>query len=325
MMRRREFVTLGGAAAAWPLAARAQQAKLPVIGYFGTTAEKDANRLRAFRQGLGETGFAEGRNVAIDYRAVGSPPPGVPELAPDLIRRKVSVIVGTAPTASRVKALTTTIPIVFWSVADPVQVGLVPNLNRPGGNVTGVISMGTEVGGKQMSLMHELLPTAVRYAFLVNPAGFVVGGPLEKEMQAVAGGLGARVEILAPGTIDEIDRAFASLAQKKTEAVFVAPGVFFTNRRVQFAILATRYAIPAIYGYRDFVEVGGLMSYGSSEVDMHRQMGVYAGRILKGEKPGDLPVLRPTKFELVINIETAKALGLAVPPTLLAIADEVIE
>jgi putative ABC transport system substrate-binding protein len=246
-------------------------------------------------------------------------------LVADLIRRRVSVFVATGPVAARINALTSTIPIVFWSVADPVQVGLVPNLNRPGGNVTGVISMGTEVGGKQVSLMHELLPAAVRYAFLVNANGFVVGGPLEKEMQALAGGLGAQIELLTPSTVGEIDDAFASLAQRRTEALFVAPGVFFTNRRVQFATLATHYAIPTIYGYRDFVEVGGLMSYGASEVDMHRQMGVYAGRVLKGERPGDLPVLRPTKFELAINVTTAKALGLTLPSTLLAIADEVIE
>jgi putative ABC transport system substrate-binding protein len=326
MMQRRDFITLlGGAAAAWPLAARAQQAAVPMVAYLGSMAEADVSRLRALREGLGEAGFAEGRNVRIEYRGVGVPATRVREVAADLIRQKASVIVGSSPTAAVVKEVTSTVPIVFWSVPDPVQVGLVASLNRPGGNVTGVSGMGTEIGGKQLGLMHELLPSAARYALLINPAGFVVGGPLEKEMQSVAEGLGAQVEVLTPGTIAEIDSAFASLARRRTDAVFVAPGRFFTDRRAQFATLATRYGIPAMYGYRDFVEIGGLMSYGASETDMHRQMGVYVGRILKGEKPADLPVLRPTKFELTINLTTAKALGLDVPPTLLAIADEVIE
>jgi putative ABC transport system substrate-binding protein len=324
-MNRRDTIALLGGAAAWPLAARAQQPAMPMIGYLGSMAGADVSRLRAFRQGLGEAGFAEGRDVTIEYRETSAGDPRLPELAADLIRRHASVIVAAAPSAAKVKALTSAIPIVFWSVVDPVQVGLVASLNRPGANVTGAISMSTEIGGKQLSLMHELLPSAVRYALLVNSNGLVIGGPLEKEMQSVAGGLGAQMEVLKAGTIGEIDNTFASLAQKRTEALFVGPGVFFTNRRVQFATLATRYAIPTIYYLRDFAEVGGLMSYGASETDMHRQMGLYAGRILKGEKPADLPVLRPTKFELVINAGTAKALGLAIPPTLLAIADEVIE
>jgi putative ABC transport system substrate-binding protein len=309
----------------WPVTARAQQA-IPVIGYLGSMAEADVNRLRAFRQGLGEAGFAEGRNVTIEYRGTASADPRLPELAADLIRRQASVIVANVPVATRVKAVTSTIPIMFWGVVDPVQVGLVASLNRPGANVTGVISMGSEIGGKQLSLMHELLPSAVRYALLVNSNGLVIGGPLEKEMQSVAGGLGGQLEVLgAAPTIGEIDNAFASLAQKRTEALVVAPGTFFTNRRVQFATLATRYAIPTIYYLRDFVEVGGLMSYGASETDIHRQLGLYAGRVLKGEKSADLPVLRPTKFELVINLKTAKALGLTIPETLLATADEVIQ
>jgi putative ABC transport system substrate-binding protein len=325
-MRRREFMTLvGGAAAAWPLAAHAQKPALPVIGYLGSTAEADVNRLRAFRQGLGEAGFAEGRNLTIEYRGTASGDPRLPELAADLIRRQVSVIVANEPVAARVKTATSTIPIVFWGVVDPVQVGLVASLNRPGANLTGVISMGSEIGGKQLSLMHELLPSAARYALLVNSNSLVIGGPLEKEMQSVAGGLGGQMEVLKAGTIGEIDNAFAGLAQKRTEALFIAPGTLFTNRRVQFATLATRYAIPTIYYLRDFVEVGGLMSYGASETEIHRLMGLYAGRVLKGEKPGDLPVLRPTRFELVINLGTARALGLTVPPTLQAIADEVIE
>jgi putative ABC transport system substrate-binding protein len=335
-VRRRDFITLLGGSAAWPLAARAQQQRAqPAVGYLGATAETDANRLRALREGLGEAGFAEGRNVRIEYRGTQvlgervarARDARVSELASDLIRKQVSVIVADSPTiAANAKAVTSTIPIVFWSVVDPVQVGLVASLNRPGANVTGIISMGSEIGGKQLSLMHELLPSAVRYALLLSSQGLVFGGPLEKEMQSVAAGLGGQIEVLGVATVGEIDDAFASLAQKRTEALFVGPGgSFFTDRRVQFATLATRYAVPTIYSHRDFVEAGGLMSYGASETDIHRQMGVYAGRILKGEKPADLPVLRPTKFELAINVTTAKALGLTVPSTLLAIADAVIE
>jgi putative tryptophan/tyrosine transport system substrate-binding protein len=324
-MRRREFITLlGGAAASWPLVARAQQPVVPVIGYVGSIAEADANRLRAFRQGLGEAGFAEGRNVTIEYRWTGTTPAWA-ELVTDLIRRQVSIIVAVAPVAAAAKAATNTIPIVFWGAPDPVQVGLVASLNRPGANVTGVISMGTETGGKLLSIMHELLPSAVRYALLVYSHGLVIGGLLEKEMQSVVGGLGGQIEILAAGTIGEIDRTFASLVEKRIEALFVAPSVFFTNRRVQLATLAMRLAIPTFYVSRDYVEVGGLMSYGASEADIHRQVGLRVGRILKGEKPADLPVLRPTKFELVINLPTARTLGLTVPPSLLATADEVIE
>jgi putative tryptophan/tyrosine transport system substrate-binding protein len=321
-MRRRQFIAGLGSAATWPLAAQAQQPTMPVIGYLGSMAEADVNRLHAFRQGLGEAGFAEGRNVTIEYRAA----PGaarVPELAAALIRRQVSVIVGSALAAARVQPLTNTVPIVFWSIVDPVQVGLVTSLNRPGANLTGVITMGTDIVGKQLSLMRELLPSAKRYALLVSGGLYVE--PLEKEMRSLVEGVGGQTEVLNAGTIGEIDNAFASRPQKGTEALFVAPSPFLTNRRVQIATLATRYAIPTIHGNRDFVEVGGLMSYGASETDVHRQMGAYVGRVLKGEKPADLPVLRPTKFELVINLTTARAIGLTVPPTMLAIADEVIE
>jgi putative ABC transport system substrate-binding protein len=323
-VRRREFMLLGGAAAAWPVAARAQQPRLPVIGYLSRMADADVNRLRPFREGLGEAGFVEGRNVRIEYRTTAPGARGVPELAADFIRQRVSVIVAQAPAALAAKAVTSTVPIVFWAVVDPVQIGLVASLNRPGGNVTGVITMGTEIAGKQLSLIHELLPSAKRYALLVSATG-LYGAPLAKEMQPLAEGLGGQIEVLTANTIGEIDNAFASLAQKQTDALFVAPGPFLTDRRVQIATLATRYAIPTIYGNRDPVEVGGLMSYGASEADIIRQMGVYVGRVLKGEKPADLPVLRPTKFELVINLSSARALGLTVPPTLLAIANEVIE
>jgi putative tryptophan/tyrosine transport system substrate-binding protein len=237
----------------------------------------------------------------------------------------VSAIIAISPTAAAVKALTGTIPIVFWGAPDPVQVGLVASLNRPGGNVTGVIDMGTELGGKRLSFMHELLPKARRYALVVNPNGLIVGGPLEKEMQSVGAGLGVQVEVRTAGSIPEVDSTFASLAERRIEGLFVSPDVFFMNRRVQFATLAARYAIPTMYSDRGFVEVGGLISYASDDAELHRQVGIYAGRILRGEKPAELPVLRPTKFELVINAGTAKALGITVPPVLLAIADEVID
>jgi putative ABC transport system substrate-binding protein len=245
-------------------------------------------------------------------------------LAADLIRRQASVIVAVSPSAVAAKAETSAIPIIFWGAPDPVQLGLVSSLNRPGANVTGVITMGTEIGGKWLSLMHELLPSATRLALIVYPYGSVIGGPLEKELQSAAVGLGAQIEVLTAGTISEIDTAFASLVQKRTEALFIAPSVFLNSRRLQFATLATRHAIPTLTENRNYVEVGGLMSYGAVD-DIHRQVGLYAGRILKGEKPGDLPVVRASKFELVINLSTAKALGLTVPQTLLATADEVIE
>jgi putative ABC transport system substrate-binding protein len=323
-MNRRDLVTLIGGAAAWPVAARAQQGAMPVIGYLGSTAEADVNRLRAFRQGLGEAGFVEGRNVTTDYRETGTPGAQAAAVA-DLARPPVSIIVAVAPAAAAAKAATSAIPILFWGAPDPVQVGLVASLNRPGANVTGVISMSTEIGSKQLSLMHELLPSAVRYALLEYPNGLVIGGPLAEEMRSGAAGLGGQIEVLTAGTVAEIDSAFASLAQKRTEALFIAPSVFLANRRVQLVTLARRHAIPTMYVNRESVEIGGLMSYGAREADMHRQVGVYAGRILKGEQPADLPVLRPTKFELVINLGTARALGVTVPPTLLAIADEVIE
>jgi putative ABC transport system substrate-binding protein len=325
-MRRRDFISLlGGAAAAWPLTARAQRAVMPVVGYVGTTPEADAVRLRAFRQGLGEAGYVEGRNVAIEYRGTGNVQGRGAELAADLVRRQVSVIVGTPPTAAGAKAATSAIPIVFWGAPDPVQAGLVASLNRPGGNVTGVINMGTEIGGKQLALMHEFVPAATRYALLLQPNNLVFRSPLAKEMQSAAAGLGCQLDVLTASTIGEIDSAFASFVEKRTDALFISPSVFFANRLVQFATLASRHAIPAIYVDRSFPVVGGLMSYGSSEADMLRQAGLYVGRTLKGEKPADLPVLRPTKLELVINAGTAKSIGLTVPPNLLAIADEVIE
>jgi putative ABC transport system substrate-binding protein len=324
-MRRRNFISLLGGAAAWPLAARAQQTALPVVGWIGTTAESDVNRLRAFRQGLGEAGYVEGRNVVIDYRGTGSVPSRRTEIVADLVRHRVSAIVAVSPTAVAAKAATSTIPIVFWGSPDPVQVGLVTSLGRPGGNVTGVIDMGTEIGGKQVSLMHELLPSASRYALLLNPTNLVFSGPLAKEMQSAAAGVGAQIDVVTASTIAEIDSAFAKLAENRTDALFISPSVLFTDRRVQLVTLTIRHVLPAIYIIRSFAEAGGLMSYGPREADQHQKVGLYVARILKGEKPADLPVLRPTNFELVINAGTARALGITVPAQLLALADEVIE
>jgi putative ABC transport system substrate-binding protein len=324
-MNRRNLITLIGGAAVWPVAARAQA--MPVIGYIGqSSAEAYASRLRGFRLGLGDTGYSEGQNVMIEYRWAGDDNRRYPELVANLVRRQVSVLVPDPPLAAvAAKAATATIPIVFRLAPDPVQVGLVNSLNKPGGNATGVTSMGTEIGGKQLSLAHQLLPSAERLALLLNSTNLVFGGPLAKEMQSAATALGSRMEVLSASTIAEIDSAFASIAAKRIEALFVSPSILFGNRRVQFASLATRYAVPTMYSSRDFVEVGGLMSYGASSEDMDRQTGVYVGRILKGTKPADLPVARASKFELVINMQTARTLGLTVPPTLLAVADEVIE
>jgi putative ABC transport system substrate-binding protein len=323
-IQRRKFITLLGGATAWPLAASAQQA-MPVIGYLGSMEAADEVRLRSFRQGLSDTGFIEGQNVTIEYRWSEDVPRRGRDQAADLVRRNVNVIVGVSPTAAAAKALTDTIPIVFWGAPDPVQAGLVTSLSKPNGNVTGVTSMGTEVGGKQLSLARQLLPSAVRFALLLNPTNMVFGSPLANEMQSAAAAAGSQIEVFSASTIAEIDGAFANIADRKIEALFVSPGIFFTNRRVQFATLATRYALPTIYPGRGFVEAGGLMSYGTSNEGMDRQVGIYVGRILKGEKPGNLPVIRPSKFELVINLQTARTLGLTVPPNLLAIADGVIE
>ena len=310
----------------WPRTGHAQPTTSPVVGFLNSASPDGyAAMADAFRQGLGEAGYIEGRNVAIEYRGSDNVSGRGAELAADLIRRQVSVIVGTPPTSAGAKAATSTIPIVFWGAPDPVQAGLVASLRRPGGNLTGVTSMGTEIGGKQLALMHELLPAATRYALLLAPNNLVFASPLAKEMQSVAAGLGCQLDILTASTIGEVDNAFASLVEKRTDALFISPGLSFSNWLVRFAILASRYAIPAMYFDRAFPAVGGLMSYGSSEADMLRQAGLYVGRILKGEKPAELPVLRATKFELVINAGTAKAIGLTVPPTLLAIADDVIE
>jgi putative ABC transport system substrate-binding protein len=327
-MRRRVFIALlCGAALAWPFAARAQQAPIPVVGYLHPDVPQAmAHLLAAFRKGLTETGYVEGGNLTIEYRWAQSDTDRLPELAADLVRRRVAVIATPSSTAAAraAKAATTTIPIVFSVGLDPVQTGLVASLNRPGGNVTGISTLSVEVGAKRLGLLLELLPAAARFAVLVNPNN-PTAESLIKDSQAAASAMGRQVEVLTASTNTDIDTAFANLVQRRIDALSIHPDALFVNCRVQLATLAARHAVPAIYPFRDDAEAGGLMSYGPSLPDTHRQVGVYTGRILKGEKPADLPVVQSTKIDLVINLKTAKALGLTIPPSLLARADEVIE
>jgi putative ABC transport system substrate-binding protein len=325
-MQRREFITLlGGTSALWPFAAWAQQAAIPVIGYLSVGAPAQSE-VSAFRKGLSEMGFVEGRNLAIEFRSGQNDRGRMPELAADLVRRRVAVIVavGTnAPLAA--KALTNTIPIVFTAGNDPVQYGIVASLNRPGGNVTGINIEDSELGAKRLGLLHALLPRAERFAALMNPGSPNLGNEIA-DLQAAAAAIGhLQVEVFYAGTNTEIDTAFASLVQKRAEALLVRPQTLFFGRRAQILALAARHAVPAMYGRRADVEAGGLMSYSDDRSESFRQVGRYIGRILKGDKPADLPVTQPTKFELFINLKTGKALGLTVPPALIAIADEVIE
>ena len=327
-MRRREFITIvGSAAASWPLAARAQQPAMPIIGYLYAGSEATPSLLAAFRKGLGETGHLEGHNVAVEYRWANNSLDRLSELAADLVLRRVAVIAtpGSYQAALAAKAASTTIPIVFSTGVDPVQAGLVGSLNRPGGNVTGVNYLQAELAAKQLGLLHELLPRATRFAVLVNPNNPVVTTSAIAELQAAASSIGARIEVLRAESNGEIDAAFVNVSQERIEALLVSPGPLFGNRRVQLATLAARHAVPTMYYDRVFAEVGGLISYGTSLSDQYRQTGIYTGRILNGERPVDMPVMQATKFELVINLATAKALGLDVPAMLLARADEVIE
>jgi putative tryptophan/tyrosine transport system substrate-binding protein len=323
-MKRRAFITLLGGAAAWPLAARAQQ-PLPVIGFLdAASAAERTDFMAAFRQGLAETGYVEGQNVAIEYRWAEGRYDRLPELAADLVRRRVSVIATPATTGAALvaKAATATIPIVFGVGGDPVQLGLVASLNRPGGNATGVNFFTIELMAKRTQLLRELVPGAKRVAVLVNPTDRSNDSTVRDVEAAV---IGQQVLAFEAATGREIDAAFESLERKKVDALFVAGGAFYAARRVQLAVLAARYAVPATYSQRTFVEAGGLMSYGTNLADTWRQVGLYTARILKGAKPTDLPVVQSSKFELVINLNTARALRFEVPPSLLARADEVIE
>jgi putative tryptophan/tyrosine transport system substrate-binding protein len=310
------------------MAARAQQLPIPTIGYLTSgSPNANSNWEAAFRKGLGEMGFVEGRNVAIEYRYAENQLDRLPALAAELVRRRVAVIFafGGANAVPAAKAATTTIPIVFTTGANPIQTGMVASFNRPGGNVTGISTMTTELTAKRLGLLHELLPAAVRFAVLVNPGIPRTASSVTANAQAAASAIGLQIEVFAASTNGEIDAAFASMVQKRVEALLIGTNVFFNTRRVQFATLAARHTLPAIYTGREFVEAGGLMSYGPSNVDLSRLGGIYVGRILKGENPADLPIMQPTKFELIINLQAARLLGVEVPPTLLALADEVIE
>jgi putative tryptophan/tyrosine transport system substrate-binding protein len=326
-LKRREFITLLGGTAAWPLAARAQQA-VPVVAWVhGGSSESNARHLAAFRKGLSETGFIESQNVTVEYHWLDSQYDELPSLIADLVRRRVAVIAspGSQVAALAAKAATTTIPIVFGVAEDPVKLGLVTSLARPGGNTTGVNYFLSEVAAKRLELLHDLVPKAARVAVLVNPANARVAEATLREIPEAARVLGLQLQVLNASTSSEIEVAFSTLVRERAEALFVAPEVLFVSRGAQVAMLAARHAIPAAYPAREVVEVGGLMSYGADVLGMFHQAGVYTGQILNGAKPADLPVLQSTKFELVINLKTAKALGLTIPPTLLSLADEVIE
>ena len=328
-LRRREFITLlGGAAAAWPLAARAQQPTMPVIGFLGAgSVDTWVLYLTAFRKGLNETGFVEGQNVAIEYRWAEGQYERMAELAADLVRRQVAVIAvpGNSPGARASKAATATIPIVFGVGDDPVKAGLVASIGRPGGNATGVNFFTSDVVAKRLALLHDLVPGAARVAALLNPNDATRAEAVLSDLQAAARIIGVQLQIYNASTSGEIDAAFAALVRERADALFIGPNPFFNTRRVQLATMAAHHSIPTASAAREYVDAGGLMSYGTNLADMFRQAGVYTGRILKGVKPADLPVLQSTKFELVINAQTARMLGLTVPPSLLSIADEVIE
>src|SRR5262245_6451129 len=328
MMKRREFITLlGGAAAAWPVEAVAQQPAMPVVGLLHPTSlEAFADNLRGFRQGLKETGYVEGENVAFEYRWADGQVDRLPELAADLVRRRVAVIATASPPAAfAAKEASATVPIVFGMAQDPVRLGLVASLARPGANLTGINFLLTELAAKRLELLREMVPAARRLAVLVNPTQALNTEGTLQEVQAGARAMGLEIRVLNAGTSREIDAAFAGFERERPDAVFVGSGTLFTGRRVQLTQWAAHHRVPASYAGREYVEAGGLMSYGSNTTDAYRQCGVYVGRILKGAKPADLPVVQSSKVELIINAQAARILGLTVPATLLARADEVIE
>jgi putative tryptophan/tyrosine transport system substrate-binding protein len=329
-MKRRDFITLLGGATAWPLTARAQQQpSMPVVGVLSAEWPNavTADRLRAFREGLNETGYVEGRNVMIEYRWAEGRNDRLPALAAELVRLPVNVIVcaGSTPATIAAKAASTTVPIVFYGGTDPVSMGLVPSLSRPGGNVTGVTTWNIELAAKRLELLHELVPAATVIAGLVNPTSPVVAEPETRDLQAAARTLGLTLHLLHASTEQEIDTAFMTLVQLRAGGLVIGPDAYFNSRSEQLAVLTLRYAIPAIYEWREFVVSGGLASFGPILADTYRPLGVYTGRILKGEKPADLPVQQATKLQLIINMKTANALGIKVPLPLVGRADEVIE
>ena len=326
-MRRRQFLRLLGGTAAWPLAARAQQSAMPVIGLLSSrSSATDAPLIAVMRQGLNETGLVEGRNFTFDYRSAAGQYDRLASLAADLVHRQVALIVaiGGETAASAAKGATATIPIVFVGGADPVRTGIVSSLHRPGGNITGVSAFQVELEPKKLELLRELRPNAARIAVLVNPNTQYAENQVN-DLKAAARSVGQEIDLLQASTIRDIDAAFKRIAQMRTDALLVATDPFFFTRATQLVVLATRHAIPTLYHRREFVVIGGLISYGTNTEDLYRLLGIYAGRVLKGEKPGDLPIQLPTKYELVVNLATARALDLDVPATLLARADEVIE
>ena len=328
-MRRREFITLlGGGAVAWPLAGRTQQLTLPVVALVNLrSAEASVRLANAFRKGLEEAGYVEGQNATVEYNWLEGRFDQVSSVIADLVRRRVAVIAtpGSILATQAAKAATTTIPIVFGVGDDPVKQGLVASLARPGGNVTGYNFLLAEIGAKRLELLHGLVPKAVRFAMLVNPENVPISARTQREVPEAARAIGLQLQILNASTKDEIEAAFVTLVRDRIDALFVAPDPFFISQRDQFATLTARYRIPAAYSTREDVEAGGLMSYGSDNQEMYRQVGIYTGQILKGAKPADLPVLQSTKFEFLINLQTAKALGIEVPSSILLLADEVIE
>ena len=327
-MRRREFITLLGGAAAWPLAARAQQPAMPVVGLVTGGSPEAAVRMGGgFRRGLNEGGYVEGQNVTVEYQWLDGQYDRLPSLMADLVRRRVAVIAtpGSNPAALAAKAATTTIPIVFGVGADPIELGLVASLARPGGNATGINFFVADIAAKRLGLLHDLVPKAVRIAVLINPANASTAKATLRDMPEAARAIGLQIVVLNASTGREIEAAFATLVRDRADALFVGADAFFNSRRVQLANMAARHAIPTAFAVREYVDAGGLMSYGTSLADVYRHVGAYSGRILKGARPADLPVLQSTKFELVINLQTARMLGLTVPDKLLVAADEVIE